>query len=153
MSVEDAVKNPTVYVYKSKADWAAEGTDTASLWGETTKTVYDPCPAGYMLPQRNKSCAFWSGTKWTGNTDPFALYEANGSFSVGALVFPIAGYIDDGGEGQKKAGTRTIVWSGRWDSGTVNGYGFYGYTDDGVAFRNQGNVRARGGSVRCVAEE
>ena len=153
MSVEDAVKNPTVYVYKAKADWAAEGTDTASLWGETSKTVYDPCPAGYMLPQRNKSCAFWSGTKWTENTDPFALYEANGSFTVGSLVFPLAGYIDDGGEGQKKAGTRTIVWSGRWDSGTVNGYGFYGYTDDGVAFRNQGNVRARGGSVRCVAEE
>ena len=68
-------------------------------------------------------------------------------------MFPFAGYIDDGGEGQKKAGTRTIVWSGRWDSGTVNGYGLYGYTDDGVAFRNQGNVRARGGSVRCVTEE
>ena len=153
MSVEDAVKNPTVYVYKSKADWAADGTDTATLWGETEKTVYDPCPVGYMLPQRNKSCAFWSGTKWTESTDPFVLNEANCSYSVGSLVFPISGYIDDGGEGQKKAGTRTIVWSGRWDSGTVNGYGFYGYTDDGVAFRNQGNVRARGGSVRCVTEE
>ena len=153
MSVEETIKNPTVYVFKAKGDWAADGTDTASLWGETSKTVYDPCPAGYMLPQRNKSCAFWSGTKWTASTDPFVLNEANCSFSVGTLVFPIAGYIDDGGEGQKKAGTRTIVWSGRWDSGTVNGYGLYGYTDDGVAFRNQGNVRARGGSVRCVTEE
>ena len=153
MSVEESIKNPTVYVYKAKGDWAADGTDTATLWGETTKSVYDPCPAGYMLPQRNKSCAFWSGTKWTASTDPFVLNEANGSFSVGTLVFPIAGYIDDGGEGQKKAGSRTIVWSGRWDSGTVNGYGLYGYTDDGVAFRNQGNVRARGGSVRCVTEE
>ena len=153
MTVEDAIKNPTVYVYKAKGDWAADGTDTASLWGETAKTVYDPCPVGYMLPQRNKSCAFWSGNKWTEDADPFHLFEANCSFSVGALVFPIAGYIDDGGEGQKKAGSRTIVWSGRWDSGTVNGYGLYGYTDDGVAFRNQGNVRARGGSVRCVTEE
>ena len=154
MTVEDAIKNPTVYVYKAKGDWAADGTDTASLWGETSKTVYDPCPVGYMLPQRNKSCAFWSGTKWTSaDVDPFHLSEANGRFTVGSLVFPIAGYIDDGGEGQKKAGTRTIVWSGRWDSGTVNGYGFYGYTDDGMAFRNQGNVRARGGSVRCVTEE
>ncbi len=153
MSVEDAIKNPNVYVYVASADWAAEGTDTASLWGETSKTVYDPCPVGYMLPQRNKSCAFWAGTKWTENTDPFALYEANCSFSVGALVFPIAGYVDDGGEGQKKAGARTIVWSGRWDSGTVNGYGLYGYIDSGVAFRNQGNVRSRGGSVRCVTEE
>lgn len=152
MSVEDAIKNPTVYVYKSKGDWAADGTDTASLWGETNKALYDPCPVGYMLPARNKSCAFWSGTKWTASTDPFVLDADNCIFSVGSLVFPLAGYIDDGSEGQKKAGTRTIVWSGRWDSGTVNGYGFYGYTDDGIAFRNQGNVRARGGSVRCVAE-
>lgn len=152
MSLEDAIKNPTVYVYKSKGDWAADGTDTASLWGETDKALYDPCPVGYMLPARNKSCAFWSGTKWTASTDPFVLDADNCIFSVGSLVFPLAGYIDDGSEGQKKAGTRTIVWSGRWDSGTVNGYGFYGYTDDGIAFRNQGNVRARGGSVRCVAE-
>ena len=153
MSVEDAIKKPNVYAYVAKSDWAAAGTDTATLWGETAKSVYDPCPAGYMLPQRNKSCAFWSGTKWTAaDADPFHLNEANCSFTVGSLVFPIAGYIDDGGEGQKKAGTRTIVWSGRWDSGTVNGYGLYGYTDDGIAFRNQGNVRARGGSVRCVAE-
>ena len=152
MSVEDAIKNPTVYVYKSKGDWAADGTDTASLWGETNKALYDPCPVGYMLPARNKSCAFWSGTKWTASTDPFVLDADNCIFSVGSQVFPLAGYMDDAGEGQKKAGTRTIVWSGRWDSGTVNGYGFYGYTDDGIAFRNQGNVRARGGYVRCVAE-
>jgi len=152
MSVEDAIKNPTVYVYKSKGDWAADGTDTASLWGETDKALYDPCPVGYMLPARNKSCAFWSGTKWTASTDSFVLDADNCIFSVGSQVFPLAGYIDDAGEGQKKAGTRTIVWSGRWDSGTVNGYGFYGYTDGGIAFRNQGNVRARGGSVRCVAE-
>lgn len=153
MSVEDAIKNPTVYVYKAKGDWAADGTNTASLWGESTKALYDPCPVGYMLPARNKSCAFWAGTKWTATTEPFVLSEENVSFSVGTLVFPIAGYVDDGGEGQKKAGTRTIVWSGRWDSGTVNGYGLYGYTDDGIAFRNQGNVRSRGGSVRCVTEE
>ena len=152
MTVEESIKNPTVYVYKSSGDWASEGTATSSLWGETAKALYDPCPVGYMLPARDKSCAFWAGTKWTGSTGPFVLNSENGSFSVGTLVFPLAGYIDDAGEGQKKAGTRTIVWSGRWDSGTVNGYGFYGYTDGGIAFRNQGNVRARGGSVRCVTE-
>ena len=68
------------------------------------------------------------------------------------MVFPLAGYIDEGGEGQKKAGTRTVVWSARWDSGTVNGYGMYGYIDDGTKFVRSGQVRTRGGSVRCVAE-
>ncbi|MCR5408049.1 MAG: DUF4988 domain-containing protein [Bacteroidales bacterium] len=157
VTVDYAIANPTEFVYVAGADWLpAEMTtnsEIATLWGEESKTVYDPCPVGYVLPKRNKSCAFWSGTKWIETTDPFTLFADNKVFTVGSLVFPIAGYIDDGGEGQKKAGLRTIIWSGRWDSGTVNGYGMYGYLDsDGPKFRNQGNVRSRGGSVRCVVE-
>ena len=155
ISLEDAIKNPTTYVCVSKGDWLPTDTEVSisSLWGETSKTVYDPCPPGYMLPARDKSCAFWSGSYLNEMTsDIFTLKEENGAFTVGTMVFPLSGYIDDGGEGQKKAGTRTIVWSGRWDSGTVNGYGLYGYTDDGIKFKNMGNVRSRGGSVRCVAD-
>ncbi len=154
-SVENAIANPTVYYYVSNGCWLpksmTEDSSVSELWGEESKTVYDPCPVGYVLAKRNKSCAMWAGTKWTESTGPFVLNAANHSFSVGSLVFPVAGYIDDGGEGQKKAGIRTIIWTGRWDSGTANGYGFFGdLTDGSVAFRNQGNVRSRGGSVRCV---
>ena len=155
VTVEDAIANPTEYVYLSGKDWLpasmTESSEIAKLWGEESKTVYDPCPVGYVLPKRNKSCAFWSGNKINEDASIFTLNKDNAVFSVGNLVFPIAGYIDDGGEGQKKAGIRTIVWSGRWDSGTANGYGMYGYVDDdGPKFRNQGNLRSRGGSVRCV---
>ena len=155
MTVEEAIKNPTVYVIKddTSKDWLPEVTDAVGkLWGETEKSVYDPCPVGYMLPQRNTSCGFWdSGTKLS-DRDYFTLDADNCCYTVGSMVFPLAGYIDEGGEGQKKAGIRTIVWSGRWDSGTVNGYGMYGYTDDGVSFKRSGQYRTRGGSVRCVAE-
>ena len=155
MTVEEAIKNPTVYVIKDDAskDWLPEVTDAVGkLWGETEKSVYDPCPVGYMLPQRNTSCGFWdSGTKLS-DRDYFTLDADNCCYTVGSMVFPLAGYIDEGGEGQKKAGTRTVVWSGRWDSGTVNGYGMYGYIDDGTKFVRSGQVRTRGGSVRCVAE-
>ena len=155
MTVEESIKNPTVYVIKdeSSKDWLPEVTDeVGKLWGETIKTVYDPCPVGYMLPQRNTSCGFWdSGTKLS-DRDYFALDSDNCCYTVGAMRFPLSGYIAEDGEGQKKAGTRTIVWSGRWDSGTENGYGMYGYTDDGTKFVRSGQVRARGGSVRCVVE-
>ena len=155
MTVEEAIKNPTVYVIKddSSKDWLPEVTDAVGkLWGETEKSVYDPCPVGYMLPQRNTSCGFWdSGTKLS-DRDYFTLDADNCCYTVGSMVFPLAGYIDEGGEGQKKAGTRTVVWSARWDSGTVNGYGMYGYIDDGTKFVRSGQVRTRGGSVRCVAE-
>ena len=84
--------------------------------------------------------------------DYFVLDSDNCKYTVGTLLFPISGYIDEGSDNQKKAGTRTIVWSARWDSGTENGYGMYGYTDDGIKFKRTGVVRTRGGSVRCVAE-
>jgi hypothetical protein len=153
MTVEEAIKNPTVYVIKddSSKDWLPEVTDeVGKLWGETEKSVYDPCPVGYMLPERNKSCGFWN-TEFSGESY-FALDSENCCYTLGTMIFPMAGYIAEDGEGQKKAGIRTIVWSGRWDSGTVNGYGMYGYTDDGVSFKRSGQYRTRGGSVRCVAE-
>ena len=153
MTVEEAIKNPTVYVIKddSSKDWLPEVTDAVGkLWGETEKSVYDPCPVGYMLPERNKSCGFWN-TEFSGESY-FALDSDNCCYTFGTLIFPMAGYIAEDGEGQKKAGVRTLVWSGRVDSGTENGYGMYGYTDDGVSFKRSGNYRTRGGSVRCVAE-
>lgn len=153
MTVEEAIKNPTVYVIKDDAskDWLPEITDeVGKLWGETEKSVYDPCPVGYMLPERNKSCGFWNSEFST--EAYFALDVDNCCYTVGTLRFPLAGYMDEGGEGQKKAGIRTLVWSGRWDSGTVNGYGMYGYTDDGTSFKRTGQYRTRGGSVRCVTE-
>ena len=155
MTVEEAIKNPTVYVIKDDAskDWLPEVTDeVGKLWGETAKTVYDPCPVGYMLPQRNSDLGFWNSSTKLSDRDYFALDSDNCCYTVGAMRFPLSGYIAEDGEGQKKAGTRTIVWSGRWDSGTVNGYGMYGYTDDGTKFVRSGQVRTRGGSVRCVVE-
>ena len=153
MTVEDAIKNPTVYVIKDDAskDWLPEVTDeVGKLWGETEKSVYDPCPVGYMLPERNKSCGFWNA-EFSADSY-FVLDTENCCYTVGDMRFPLAGYMDEGGEGQKKAGMRTLVWSARWDSGTVNGYGMYGYTDDGLSFKRTGQYRTRGGSVRCVAE-
>ena len=155
MTVEEAIKNPTVYVIKDDAskDWLPEITDeVGKLWGETEKSVYDPCPVGYMLPQRNTSCGFWDSGTNLNDRDYFALDADNCCYTVGSMIFPLSGYIDEGGEGQKKAGARTIVWSARWDSGTENGYGMYGYIDDGIKFKRSGQVRTRGGSVRCVAE-
>ena len=155
MTIEEAIQHPTAYVNIAKKSWtpAATATETdGSLWGETTKTVYDPCPVGYMLPQR-LGTDFWKGTNMA-TVSGFAYSVENGYFSYGALVFPLAGYIDDGGEGHKKAGARSLLWSGRWDSGTENGYGFFSdATADVPSFNRSSQPRTRGGSARCVAEK
>ena len=157
-SIETTVQNPTKYIYKSSGCWlVSEGSDTtpSTLWHEAgvgSKTIYDPCPPGYMLPARNKSCAFFnSDAAMTSGTD-YTLSTENKSFSVGSLIFPLAGYIKDSDGTHSKTGTRTIIWTGRYDSGGFKAYGMYGYIDDGTTFKTVGNYRARAGSVRCVAE-
>ena len=141
VTVAESIQNPTVLFFKDSKDWQND-MDPSSLWLEASKTKFDPCPPGYMMPTRNKSCLFWSGN--TISSDPAYKYsEENGAFSVGTLVFPIGGMFSDS-TGELNPAV-TIVWSGRWDSGTENGYGFY--TD---AWRNKGNIRSRAGGVRCV---
>lgn len=141
VSVAESIQHPTVISFKESKDWQNDS-DPSSLWLEASKTVYDPCPPGYMLPTRNKSCLFWSGSS-IATSAAYGFSEENKSFSVGSLVFPLAGRISDiDGSLQDDY---TIVWSGRWDSGTENGYGF-----NSSEWRNKGNIRSRGGAVRCV---
>lgn len=147
-SIAGGAQNPTVFYYLDDKDWQNEGNDpVAALWGEAKKTVYDPCPAGYALPQRNNSCPFWAGSDISGAAY-FTLDAENYRFTVGNLTFPLSGYIDDADGTHKGAGTDVQIWSGRWDSGTQNGYGLTGVVGD--QFRRRGQIRSRGGSVRCV---
>lgn len=141
VSVAESIQHPTVISFVESKDWQNDS-DPSTLWLEASKTVYDPCPPGYMMPTRNKSCLFWKGDAISSDA-AFSLNEANKSFSVGGLVFPLAGHISDT-DGSLQT-DYTIVWSGRWDSGTENGYGF-----NSSEWRNKGNIRSRGGSVRCV---
>ena len=147
-SIAGGAQNPTVFYYLDDKDWQNEGNDpVAALWGEAKKTVNDPCPVGYVLPQRNNSCGFWAGSDISSQSY-FTLDAENYRFTVGALTFPLAGYIDDADGVHKGAGEAVQIWSGRWDSGTQNGYGFTGVVGD--QFRRRGQIRSRGGSVRCV---
>ncbi len=147
-SIAGGAQNPTVFYYLDDKDWQNEGNDpVAALWGEAKKTVNDPCPVGYVLPQRNNSCPFWAGSDISGAA--YVILDAdNYRFTVGNLTFPLAGYIDDADGAHKGAGTDIQIWSGRWDSGTQNGYGLTGVVGD--QFRRRGQIRSRGGSVRCV---
>ena len=141
VTVGESIQHPTVIFFQAGKDWQNDQ-DPSSLWLEASKTVYDPCPPGYMLPTRNKSCIFWSGSSIATN-EAYSYNEANRSFSVGQLAFPISGTISDADGTFSTEGS--IIWSGRWDSGTENGYGF-----NASEWRNKGNIRSRGGAVRCV---
>ena len=149
VSLAGAVEQPTTFYYLDDNDWQNEGLDVVSaLWGEAKKTVNDPCPPGYALPARNNSCPFWAGSDISASSY-VVLTPENYTIKVGELVFPLAGYIDDADGVHKAAGECMHVWSGRWDSGTQNGYGFFGTVGD--VFRRRGIIRSRAGGARCIA--
>ena len=149
ISLLGGVQNPNVYYYMDDKDWQNQGNDVvAALWGEATKTINDPCPPGYCMPARESSLDFWSGSDITGK-GYVTLTPENYTMKIGEQVFPLAGCIDDADGVHKSAGEYILVWSGRWDSGTQNGYGFSGSV--GSDIRRRGTIRSRAGNVRCVA--
>ena len=153
-TIQQSIENPTVFYWLASKDWQSELSQSSSdspnagkLWGEAKKTVYDPCPPGYCMPAR-ASVAFWNGTQLVGQSY-FTVNKANYSFTVGSLTFPVSGIIYHSSGKYNKS--YTMVWSGRWNSDTVEGYGMYGdiYSDPN-SFIRTGKYRCTGGSVRCI---
>lgn len=154
MTIAETIQNPTKYAWNS-SDWCDAGDQSMTLW-TTTKTIYDPCPPGYIVPTRNSSLHYWGSTALNslGATDNFVN---NGgtyySYQLGtntAVVFPYAGYIDNDSGSYYKAGQRSAVWSS-YCSTLGKAYARDSRHDSGTFNRSELKT-SRGASVRCVAE-
>ena len=157
-SIAESVQNPTVYVKTgsdSNKTWIDE--PSTELWGKT-KTVYDPCPPGYVVSTRDKSWAFWGGmASATGfKADTENKFVALGvdldpasPETTGYIVLPMCGYLDQGS--YANVGKRAYIWSSYSSSGEKNiAYQIY-INGDSVSTTEQ--RMSRGGNIRCVVEE
>ena len=157
-SVEESIQNPTVYV-KTGSDSNKTWVDVPSteLWGKT-KTVYDPCPPGYVVSTRDKSWAFWGGmssaTGFKADTENKIIVlgvepDPASPETTGYIVLPVGGYLDQGE--YAKVGARAYIWSSYSSSSEKNiAYQIY-INGDSVSTTEQ--RMSRGGNVRCVVEE
>ena len=140
---EESVQIPTVYIKTggdSNKTWMV-GTEAVNLtlWG-AEKTVYDPCPPGYVVaPCDTENSPMWKGEGFTVDT-------ANKIFKAGDAVFPIAGYLDQGE--YVKYGQRTYVWSATATSKDNNIATLI--LVDGSSASVTVQRMSRGGNVRCV---
>ena len=145
-TIEEAIQNPTVYVKTggdSNKTWMADKSEaTNALWG-IEKTIYDPCPPGYIVPTRDKeNSPMWAGNNLTVDT-------ANKIMMAGEAVFPVGGYLDQGE--YVKVGTRAYLWSSYASSGDHD-IAYYLIADGGSASVSQQRM-SRGGNVRCVVAD
>ena len=161
MTIDATIKNPTVFARSADdKDWAADTDHNNSLWS-STKTIYDPCPPGYIVPTRNTSVHYWGSTKLNElpASDNFADNGATYySYRIGTstpVVFPYAGYIQMAWGDHYKPGLRTYVWSSYASSSDENvdkAYTVYARTEATAEYRRSERGKCLGASVRCVAE-
>lgn len=105
-TIEGAVKNPaTFYATDSgtESDWLT--TANGNLWG-TSKTIYDPCPAGYRVADQNAFKNNLATLSSTSNAN-HATYAVNGL----DVILPLSGYITYAAGARDKRGTNCDVWA------------------------------------------
>ena len=154
-TVEEAVANPTT-LYGSgdseRNDWLA--TQKNGLWGyrneyiDLEKTMYDPCPPGYMVAD----VRVWQN---------IASYEKTNGWQSGVGVnlsvassnvwYPFQGYVEaDGTENNSR--TMSRIWSSVVDVQNGNTPYELQYTAKGTAAYTSSNSRRnRALPVRCVS--
>ena len=161
-TIEYAIANPTTFIAynRNNNDWYYTGSDSTddTRW-QSDKTIYDPCPAGWRVPDGGEN-GVWS--------------KALGSSSL------YTGTYDSTNEGMNfssKFGSASTIWypasSHRYpNNGSLSSAGYYGNylscsqnpsdnrTTFYFSFRANGDVnpsnnnclRAYGYGVRCVQE-
>lgn len=167
-SIEWSVRNPTGFIRANRStpgvyyNWTPEQNDY--LWGDPDassdgsgriKTVYDPCPPGYIVPHRNAFTGFTS----TGIiNDRFEELRVKGDWDTGwnflcddteTSFFPAAGYWVDFIGMPASVASAGCYWTSAPDArdrGSASSLFFHFATVNPASW----DSRANGFSVRCM---
>ena len=156
-----ATANPTTFIkYNSNnGDWYYTGSSSTdnTRWttSETSKSIYDPCPAGWRVPDGGAN-GVWSKAKgsssWFGNSYNSTNKGMNFSGKLGfasTIWYPASGYRNDLDGGQFGVGYYGRYWSASPNSCRAYYLNFY---NDGFFDPSYNDLRASGYSVRCLQD-
>ena len=119
----NGIQNPTTfYKYSSNYNynwfsansgktynlWDAACTDTGNSDNDVTKTVYDPCPVGFKMPNGN-TFTYFSTSNVVGSFANGWKFKRYSGDTVG-VFFPASGYRDYSDGSLNRVGSRGYVW-------------------------------------------
>ena len=159
-----ATANPTTFIgyNSSNYDWYYTGTSSTdnTRWttSDESKSIYDPCPAGWRVPDGGSN-GVWSKAYGSSSYFDYTYDSTNkgmnfsGKFGSNQTIwYPSSGcrYSNDGSLGH--VGDLGRYWSASPSSDYVY-YAYYLYFDaDESVLPSYHNFRADGQSVRCLKE-
>ena len=158
-----ATAHPTTYITANEGngDWYYTGSestdDTRWTTSESNKSIYDPCPAGWRVPDGG-SYGVWS--KALGSSSSFtqiSLYDStnqgmnfSGKFgSASTIWYPASGYRRDSNGSLYIVGDFGSYWSAYPMKNAAYCLDFF---YDGEVRLLYGHYRADGYPVRCIKE-
>ncbi len=173
LNLTNSIKNPMTFYYATTNgsyihyDWYTTTDDAARtyqndvLWGNalytgtpTSKTIFDPCPAGWRVPTWSSSYSPWDVF---GSSTPngYVATSIVGTFNYGLTVTSVsAGYYPAAGWRFAVSGALCLVggYGDYWSASPYGGYGFHLDLYNAHVTPAYSSYRAYGLSVRCVQE-
>ena len=157
-----AEENPTTYVTPTYSyDWCYQnGEDYAFRWQENKKSLYDPCPYGYRVPDGGEN-GFWATALGTSSNawNSAIMKLTNNGFTWTLADGTTAAWYPAVGSREHVSGALYTVGSigYYWSASTSSSNSGYAYNlNFNLNFANvypaSDNIRGYGSSVRCVRE-
>ena len=161
-NIQTGIKNPaTFYKYSSSYNynwfqtnsgktynlWDAACTSTGNSDKNVVKTIYDPCPIGFKMPNGN-TFTYFSKTHVVGSFANGWKFKRYSGDTVG-VFFPVSGYRDGSGGSLDIVGSGGYVWL---SSASSQSHAYNLFFNSGGANPQGNGSRASGFSVRPVQE-
>ena len=155
-----AQEHPTTFIKynSSNYDWYYTGSSSTdnTRW-RSTKTIYDPCPPGYRVPNGGgngvwskalgSSSDFTDKTLYNSTTRGFNFYGKFGDAST--IWYPLSGFLRCSSGQLYLVGSSGFYWSITPNSN----FAYYLYLiNNGSVYPSSSDSRAYGRSVRCLQE-
>jgi uncharacterized protein (TIGR02145 family) len=156
------IAHPTVFITQSSnGDWYYTGSASTDNTRWTTsdkeKSIYDPCPAGWRVPDGGEK-GIWA--KASGKSASFAAsYDSankginfSGTFGESSTIwYPAVGYIHYTSGTLKDTGVNGVYWSASTVPDSSHAYCMI-TREDSTAIPFQNSMRSFGRGLRCTKE-
>ena len=109
-----AIAHPTTFIFiediRESCDWTDMETESRWTTSDRTKSIYDPCPAGWRVPDGGEDGVWAKAGFFDNNFFGIANKEAMFYISSSTTAYPLAGYRDYEGDIQAVS-TKAYYWS------------------------------------------